>query len=75
MQDYRRYDRSDPAEPWWALVPDASDRRLHARALRLSQFRRELAAGRRGPERRGWRAWRERALANWRAYLETGHAD
>lgn len=74
MRDYRHHRRDDPAEPWWSEVPNAPDGVRHDRARRLSQFRRELAQESRLPHSRGWRERRERAVAHWQAYLETGRA-
>lgn len=74
MGDYRRHQPPDPAEPWWSEVSDAADVRRYDRARRLSQFRRELARPSRLPHNAGWRERRERAIREWRRYLETGRA-
>ncbi len=70
-RDYRNNTRhqASEAEPWWAEATPA-DKPRYARALRLSQFARDIARGPTTLMRNGRLAYRRQCLDRWRDYLD-----
>ena len=67
-QNYQHH-APTPAEPWWEGVTPVDDVR-YARALRLSQFVRDLVRGPTTMMREGRLAYRRQCIERWQAYLD-----
>lgn len=67
-QDYQHHVPT-PTEPWWGNIAPADGVR-YARALRLSQFARDLGRGPTTMLRAGRLVYRRQCVELWRAYLD-----
>lgn len=68
MQDYQHHTPTED-EPWWSVVTPADERR-YDRALRLTQFRRDVDSGLSLMMNARKLARRRAVLAQWEAYLD-----
>jgi hypothetical protein len=71
---YRYRPEDYPDDPWWHVGITPADSVRYARAVRLSQFKRDVKRGVTPLRKQRLLDYRQRCIDNWQRYMETGTA-